>query len=189
VLGVLTWFTFEPQDLSDIDGYGDNLKPRLAFGGRDLGQVLETAERNGQAVTITEGEINAYLSRTLRARQEGLFKDFVELKGVWVRLDEGQAEVILEREINGQWRHTVSMVLPPEQEMGENGAMKTSVSRSTGRFGRVRVVRGFLLLTKDSFESLASAYSEELGLLKRMFHNKVEITITDDELSLSRPRP
>ncbi len=188
LLGVLTWFTFEPQDLSDIDGYGDTSNPLLGFGGRDLGEVLEEAFRNGERVRITEKEINRYLVRTLKARQEGVFGDYVDIVGVWVRLGEGHAEVIIERELQGRRRHTVSMILPPVQEIDENGAMRTSVSRSSGRYGRVRVIRGFLYLTKDSFESLAAAYKEELGLLQKMFRNKVEISITDGELELSQPR-
>ena len=186
VLGGLSFFTFEPQDLDDIDGYVAEASP-LTPGGRNLASVLEEAVTEGREVTITEKEINDYIRRTLRFRQEGLFAKHVEMKGVWVRLENGAAEVIIEREINGQWRHTVSMFLKPKQTDGEDGKLVTSVPRSSGRFGRVRVIRGFLYLTRSSFESLASQYSNELDFVQRMFRNKVRITIGDGELKLSAP--
>ena len=63
--------------------------------------------------------------------------------------------------------------------------MLTKVHRSTGRWGRTRIFRGFMLLTKSSFESLGAVYAEELKVLEDLFRNKTRITITEGNLELS----
>ena len=105
LLGFLTYRTFEPQDLSDIDGYRAE-RSLIPPPGRHVGNVLVEAQKGGLPVRITEREINHYLIRTLKMRQGGLLADYVELQGVWVRLEDGVAEVIIEREIDGQLKHT-----------------------------------------------------------------------------------
>ncbi len=185
-LGLLAYLSFDPQDLSDIQGYRD--KPGLAPpAGRNLATVLENAAKNGHGVRITEKEINEYLLRTLKFEQGGVFKGRMAAKGVWVRLEEGVAEVIIEREVMGERRHTISMFLRPEQKEGDDGSMLTKVHRSTGRWGRTRIFRGFMLLTKSSFENLAATYSDEFEILQTMFKKKVRITITADHIELSPP--
>lgn len=186
-LGLLTYISFEPQELTDIEGY-QAVPSKLPVRGRDLGAELERASRDGTALRITEEELNAYLRRTVKFEQGGAFKGWVSPRGVWVRLSEGEAEVIIERELGGERRHTISMFLRPEQEVEPDG-LATTVHRGSGRWGRVRVARGFMYLTKSSFASLAGVYAEELKILKNMFTNKVRIEITDDYIDLSAPDP
>jgi hypothetical protein len=81
------------------------------------------------------------------------------------------------------------MYLRPEQQEQEDGAMLTKVHRSTGRWGRTRIFRGFMLLTKSSFVSLAEAYPKELDLLQAMFRSKVRVTIEEGAIELSPPAP
>lgn len=187
VMGGVSYFTFEPQDLSDIDGYEEQIQ-RPAREPRDLLAVLESARENGLSVKISEEELNAYLKYTLKFEQEGLFKNYMEAKGVWVRLGDGEAEVIIERELNGQRRHTISMYLKAEQRE-EGGNLHTVVHRTTGRFGRVHIgfLRGLMLLVKSSFIELGAQYSEELELVKMMLKSRVKITIREGELELSAP--
>lgn len=189
VLGGLGVLSFSPHDLSDIDGYYEE-PGILPPPGRDLAQVLRDAAKSDERVIITEREINHYLQRTVKFEQEGLLQGQVRAKGVWVRLDEGVAEIVLERELAflDDRRHTISMFLKPSQRMNDDGSMSTKVHRSTGRYGKIKVIRGFMLLTKSSFESLGAVYSEELKLLKSMFEAKVAIKITTDYIQLDPPK-
>lgn len=186
VLGALTYLTFDPQDLSDIEGYRET-PSLLPPSGRDLLKVLDAAQKGPHTATLTEREINAYLLRTLKRSQEGVFKDRVTLRGVWVRLTEGQAEVIIERELMGERLHTISMFLTIEQQLGENGQVTTLVHRSGGRFGRTRVAQGYLLLVMGAFDSLASTYGDELAIIRKMFKGMTRATINDGELVLKPP--
>jgi hypothetical protein len=187
VLGLLVYISFDPQDLSDIEGYRETPGPP-PLTTRNLATVLENAAKDEHGVRITEKEINDYLLRTLKFEQEGIFKGRVAARGVWVRLEKDVAEVIIEREVMGK-SHTISMYLRPEQQEQEDGAMLTKVHRSTGRWGRTRIFRGFMLLTKSSFVSLAEAYQKELELLQAMFRSKVRVTIEEGAIEFSPSAP
>lgn len=186
VLGGLTYLTFDPQSLTDIDGYRET--PALVPpAGRDLGKVLESAYQGGHAATISEEELNNYIQRTLSVEQGGAFQGHVELKGVWVRLEDGVAEVIIERELMGQRRHTLSMFLTIDQQIEEGGQVVTLVNPEGARFGRTRVPEGYLYLVMGSFTSLGRAYGGELDTLKKMFKGMTRVTIADGELILTPP--
>ncbi len=167
-LGVAVYFAAMPQDLSDlrVDDDGPAARPR------NIRTVLENSLDRGFAVTLTEDELNAWLARTVEAKQGGLLEGHVTLEGVRVRLEEGWAEVILERRIFGR-PQTVSMFVRIEQ-------LETSGGRSIrllldggpyheavpfpprgGRFGRLTVPQGFLLLVQSSFSDLAELFRED----------------------------
>jgi hypothetical protein len=184
-IGLLASLSFDPQDLSDIDGYAED-SSALIPGGPDLANLLENAARNKNGVRITEEQINSYLRRTLIFEQEGWFKSFVSARGVWVRLQEDIVEVIIEREVWGK-RHTISMLLQPEQTKQQDGRINTTVSRGKGKWGRTRVLNGFMLLTNSSFVSLRGAYSTETQQIWDMFRGRFQIKVSDGVLELSPP--
>jgi len=186
VLGGLTFLTFDPQSLTDIEGYREEAR-LTAPAGRDVGKVLDAALKGGHTATITEKEINNYILRTLKLEQDGAFKDYVELKGVWVRLEDGVAEVIIERELMGKRRHTLAMRLSIVQTVGADGQVGTEIKPVAGRFGRTRVPQGYLHLVLESFESLGRGYGGELDILKKMFRGMTRVTIGDGELVLTPP--
>ena len=188
VIGGLAYLSFDPQDLSDIEGYEKdrNDSPLPLLGGRNLGTVLENAAKNKHGVRITEEEINNYIRRTLKFEQEGWFKSFVIARGVWVRLEEDVIEVIIEREVWGK-RHTISMLLQVEQSMQDDGGINTSLRREKGKWGRTRVLNGFVLLTNSSFKALQEAYAEETERVWNMFSGRFQIKVSDGVMELSPP--
>ena len=128
-----------------------------------------------------------------------MFKDHLELKGVWVRLTDDQAEVIIEREFKGGRRHTISMFLQVEQQATSEGGVDSSVSiqsadppilgffRWGGRFGRVKVFQGYLIMVMGGFDSLSLAYGDELAIIRQMFKGMTRVTIKEGELILTPP--
>lgn len=182
-LGTALWFVAQPQDLDDIQGRS----LLAAAGARDLGKVLSNAIEKGYPVTIEEREINGYLKRTLQMEQAGLLAKWVKLEGVSVRLRDGVAEVILERSVAGR-PFTVSMFLQVEMTESADGRITKYVHRHGGqyhemvpfpkrggRFGRLVVPQGFLVLVWPSIESLARAYEGELKLAgEEMSRTKIE---------------
>lgn len=182
-LGVAMYFIVQPQDLSDIGGYGQAEKASPA---RDLKAVLHNAIDRGYPVTLTETEINQWLGRTLVAKQGGLLAGPVLLERVWVRLLDGRAEVVMERKIMGK-PFTVSMFLKVEQLQGPKGVMtevhlhggpyaaSLPLPPRGGRFGKLVVPQGFLLLVMPAYEKLAALFRDELHLaFEEMSRIKIE---------------
>jgi hypothetical protein len=183
VLGTAVFFITQPQDLTDIGGYGPMAKTAPA---REMTAVLKNALDRGYPVTLTESELNQWLGRTLKAKQGGLLAEQVSLDRVWVRLADGHAEVIMERSIMGM-PFTTSMFLRVEQLQGRNGVM-TEVHMDGGpyhesvpnpprggRFGKLVIPQGFLLLVKPAYEKLVPLFREEIRLgFEEMARIKIE---------------
>lgn len=186
-LFVALFFALQPQDLSDIKGYGAN-----ATTPRDLTQALRNAEERGYPLTISEADLNAWLAHTLIAKQDGYLGGEVKLKGVAIRLEKDRAEVILERTMFGK-SFTTSMYLRIEK-------IETAAGRETlvhrdggeylkdqprlkkgGRIGRLVVPQGVLVLLLPSFGELKNQFSEEIELA---IEKMARVTIEDGKLEL-----
>jgi hypothetical protein len=157
---------FKAQDLTDLEGYGESDEAQ----GRNLKVVMEDALERGYTAKITEEDLNRYLRRTLAVEQQGALAGNVELKQVGIRLEEGRAEVVLERELFGR-PFTVSMYLRIEQYEKPDGRIVTQIFRNGGsfhekvsrpalggRFGSLPVPEGFLHLVLPSFADLVGVY-------------------------------
>jgi hypothetical protein len=193
-LGSALFFIAQPQDLTDIGGYGPAAKNASA---RDMKVVLKNSIDRGFPVTLTETEINLWLGRTLEAKQGGLLEKQVAFERVWVRLLDGCAEVVMERRIMGH-PFTVSMFLRVEQLQGAKGVL-TEVHMDGGpyhanlpkppkggRFGRLVVPQGFLLLVKPAYEKLVPLLQEEITL---GFEEMARIKIEENRLVLNPREP
>lgn len=192
-LGTAVFFISQPQDLSDVGGYG----PAAPATSRDLRVVLKNSIDRGYAVTLTESEINQWLGRTLTAKQGGVLAGQVSLERLWVRLLDGHAELIMERRIAGR-PFTVSMFLTVEQIQGPRG-VETEIHLHGGpyhkdlprpprggRFGRLVVPQGFLILVKPAYEKLVPLFQEEIRL---GFEEMARIRIEKNRLVLDPTEP
>jgi len=171
---------FQPQSLDGIGGMD------TAVGGRDVSAILRESQQRQVPVTLSEAEINQWLARTLETKQGGRFEDSVEFKRVVVRLTEGLAEVVMERELGGRTM-TVSMFFLIK-EVRDGNSLRTELNfhgggyaswlpspARGGRFGKLPVPQGFLRLVMPSYEALAETLSDELDNgFKRMVHIRFE---------------
>jgi hypothetical protein len=192
--GAAVFFIIQPQDLTDIGGYGPAAKKTSS---RDLKAVLETALKRGYPVTLTETEINQWIGQTLAVKQGGFLAGQVSLERVWVRLNDGYAEVVMERMFMGR-PFTVSMFLKVEQ-LQAVGSVRTEIHRHGGqyheavtkplrggRFGKLVVPQGFLLLVLPAYEKLAEAYRQEIHLA---FEEMARIRVEPKRLVLESRDP
>lgn len=182
-LGFALYYMAQPQSLADIEGYRPDSRDLLR---RDFRRLLQTSLDRSYPVTITEREINTWLLGVLQSKQGGLAADKVSLDGVWVRLEDGRAEVVMERRVMGR-PFTVSMYLQVAQTEDAEG-IHTEVKlhggpyhpylpfpACGGRFGRLAVPQGFLLLVMPSFKNLAKACPDEIDLgFEKMARIKIE---------------
>jgi len=189
-LVVAFFFMFQPQDLGDLKS-----RTELNAGSkpREMKAVLENAVNRGYPVVISEGEINHWLRRTLVCKQKGLLSDYVSLEGVWVRLEKDVAEVVMERKIMGV-SLTTSMYLQIELVSGE-AAVGKRIHRHGGpyhknlykpfrggRFGKLVMPQGFLILLAPSYAKLADVFRDEIHLA---FTEMNEIKITPRRMILN----
>jgi len=193
-LGVAGFFVIQPQDMTDIGGYGPMAR---RAGPRNLKAVLETALMRGYPVTLTETEINQWIGQNLTMKQGGLLAGQISLDGVWVRLMDGYAEVVMERKVMGR-AFTVSMFLKLEQLQGarsvrteihcHGGRYHTDVPKPMkgGRFGRLVVPQGFLLLVMPAYAKLAEVYKDEIHLA---FEEMARVRIEPKRLVLESREP
>lgn len=190
-LAIAVFLMIQPQSLGDIDGLDGSDSD-----GRDVAAVLRESQQRQIPVTLTEEEINHWLAGTLEVKQGGMFGKSMEFKRVAVRLTDGQAEVVMERELASR-PFTVSMFVSIEQvrdgdrlrtELNLHGSARRSLPAVLmgGRFGRMIVPQGFLRLVVPSYESLAEALLEELN---NGFSNMVIIRIEDKKLVLDPRAP
>ena len=176
-LGAAVYFIATPQDLSDIKGRTAGLAS--ASTPPNLATILEKSIEGVYPISISEEQLNRYVQATLEAKQDGPLSGMVDLKGVRIRLHEGFAEVIIERTIFGR-PQTLSMYVKVEQFIDIQGKTKGNAILGGeqyfpdtprldrfirgGRFGKLEVPQGFLVLVTPSFKKLAAVYREELRL-------------------------
>ncbi|MEI8037721.1 MAG: hypothetical protein WCJ14_04965 [Verrucomicrobiota bacterium] len=190
----------QAQDLTDLSGYGT---AAAAAPDRDLKLLLQRAVDHGYSVTLTQADLNHWLGRALVTKQGGRFSESVSLDRVWVRLDDGCAEVIMARTILGQ-PFTVSMFLQVQRMEGPKGVFTEVLlhggpySNTTlplpprgGRFGKLVVPQGFLLLVVPAYARLADLFRDEIHLgfeeMSRIQIKKGRLVLDPREFSDGQP--
>ncbi|MDB6078394.1 MAG: hypothetical protein JWO82_2141 [Akkermansiaceae bacterium] len=171
-LGWCVWMIFQPQDLSDIKGRGPAAAGKRAG---DLMAVLKKSQEGSYAVNLNEEDINLYLKERLVLKQGGFLSNFVKLESVVVRITKERAEVVMERSIFGH-PFTVSMYLHVEAVREVTGRTSREVImdggeyfkdfprlKRGGRFGKLEVPQGFLVLVLPAYRNLAKALDQEIS--------------------------
>ncbi|GAA5128361.1 hypothetical protein JIN84_01910 [Luteolibacter yonseiensis] len=193
-LATAVFYAAQPQDLTGLSGEGPNAKPLPE---RDMKVVLQNAIDRGYAVTLSEAEVNQWLARTLVAKQGGPLASQVSLDRVLVRFEDSRAEVIMERRIMGR-PFTVSMFLQISR-MEDLKGTTTEVQLHGGpyhpdfpnpprggRFGRLTIPQGFLILVRPAYEKLAAAFPDEIRMA---FHEMQRIKIEKGNIILDPREP
>lgn len=195
-LGAAIYFITLPQDLSDIGGHSPS-PTAPASPPRDMKAVLTKAIEGDYSVQLSETELNHWLARELELKQGGELAEWVTLKRVCVRLREGVAEVIIERDVAG-YPLTTSMFLQVEQTETAKGLSTqihlhgggfheiVPVPTRGGRFGQLTVPQGFLIMVMPDFRKIAGLFETEIDL---GFQSMSRIRIEDKRLMLDPRKP
>ncbi len=191
--GVCIYLAAQPQDLTALKRAAADSAPASK---REMKDVLKNAVDRGYPVPLSEAQINAWLSRTVSGRQTGAPQLKASFKNVWVKLEDGLAEIIMERDVMG-YALTTSMFLQIEKResaegmrteiMLDGGAFHPSFPKPPrgGRIGQLVVPQGFLLLTMPAYEKLATLLTTEIDL---GFREMSAIKFEKGKLTLD-PRP
>lgn len=177
--------SFLPQDLSDIEGRKEDATS--APPSRNLERVLENAVTQGIKVTLSEEEINQWIAQKVAGTQEGWLAKSVSYRGTWVRLKEGSAQVIFERQAFNRL-HTIAMNIEISQDIEENNRMSSKINWAGGRLGQMPVPQGYLMLVMSSYEELTTALAPEIRSLRSLLEGKATIEFLDGKI-IFEPRP
>lgn len=186
------YMIFQPQDLSDIDGYKS-----ASTSPRNIQEVLTKAVEGNYSVTLTEADINQMFQNELVTKQGGMLSSDASIKRVLVRLKENLAEVIIQRDVFGQ-ELTISMYIQIQQTEDRDGITtkvhlhdgdiekKSILPNVGGRFGKLRVPQGFLKAVVPDYVKLANALSTEIDL---GFDKMARFKIEEDRVTLDPRKP
>ena len=160
VAGVKVFPAIQNYDMDDIAS-----RREILAGSRmkasPLPRRLATAIERNEPVTFTEENINVWLRKRLQVKQAGYLEPYVNVRGVWVNLTDGEIEFIIERELPQGMIHVVSLFM--KFEPAKNGF---TIHRHASHVGQVKMPGGFARLVMPSFSHMAEELSEELKLYK-----------------------
>lgn len=171
--------SFLPQDLSDLEGR--NQDGTSSPPSRNLERVLENAANQGIKVTLSEKELNQWLASKVAGTQEGVLASSVSYRGTWVRLKEGSAQVLFEREAFNRL-HTIAMNVEIDQLIEGNNQMSSKINWAGGRLGQMPVPQGYLMLVMSSYEELATALAPEMRSLKSLLEGKATVEFQEGKI-------
>lgn len=156
MFGLLVYLMFQPEDLSEVDGYKDGVPET-----QEVSNLLNRLARNVSAdreIVFTEKEINHYIERLVTIEQTGALADAATFDGVAIQLEADQASIIFDRTVWGE-KHTISI----QVRASFDGKWKTEFLG--GKVGQLHVPGGAVRLTKPSISALAKVFSRELEII------------------------
>ncbi len=182
LLLAITLLTFLPQDLSDIEGR--NLSGVEKATPRDLKQVLKTGLDRELRVSLTEKEINEYLTEKIKGSQEGPLGKYVSYRGIWVRLNEGSIDLIFERVVFNR-PHTIALRISLAQTIDGENRMTSTPDWEGGRLGQLPVREGYLHSVMSSVQEFQEVLAPEFDLIKTYLEGRATISITEDRIDFT----
>lgn len=164
ILLVLTIRMWQPQELQDIEGYGDKVESVK------LAHIIKKGIERGDTIVITEAQINRYLRDTCRLQQDGFFSIFSQGHGVALRLHNGYAEVVIDRIIGAGTHQTTSVFVTIRQELKDGkptlraelhggDPIFGSIPRG-GTIGRIPIPQRHIIILQPALESLRDTYPD-----------------------------
>ncbi len=153
---------WRPQQLSDLPGYHDKT---LA---KDLSAFIRHAGK--QEIRLTEAEINSYLGESCRIRQKGISALLAQPSGVALRCHDGYGELIIERMLGTNIKHSVSVYLSFSRHV-VNGTPVIELELSGGKpilghfprgghIGHLPLPQRYMQILTPGLESLAALYPD-----------------------------
>lgn len=156
LMGMKLFPHVNPYTTEEIDGRVESLN---TSGSKlpELNERLKNAVEDAYPVTFREDELNAWLSKRLVTKQEGLFGPYVKNAHTWIDLTEGQMSISIEREFLNGSTHITSILL--KFTRFDDGY---SIQPHSAQIGQVKAPGGFTLLVMAPFKAILEELSEEL---------------------------
>ena len=163
-LALMVIWMWQPQDISDIEGYKDNIASR------NLTRLICNKTAQGEPIIIREDDVNRCLRDTCSMKQDGFFSIFAECRGVAFRFHKGYAEFVIERGFGPLTTQTTTVNISFHYEF-VNGQPKLcaklhggapimgSMPRG-GSIGSMPIPQRHIIILQPALESLRDCYPE-----------------------------
>lgn len=159
---VITVRMWQPQDLSDIEGYNDTIPSR------NLERLICRKAPLREVIVIPEADINRYLRDTCRIRQDGFFSIFSQGHGIAFRFHDGYAELIIDRVFGHDSHQTTAVNISFTREVTDEqpklnvalrgGSPIFGTIHRGGRIGKLAVPQRHITILQPALESLKGSY-------------------------------
>ena len=159
---VITVRMWQPQDLSDIEGYNDTIPSR------NLERLICRKAPLREVIVIPEADINRYLRDTCRIRQDGFFSIFSQGHGIAFRFHDGYAELIIDRVFGHDSHQTTAVNISFTREVTDEqpklnvalrgGSPIFGTIHRGGRIGKLAIPQRHITILQPALESLKGSY-------------------------------
>ncbi len=158
ILGIV-WIhilIFSPERFEDIEGRLFNNKVPKDF----LDQVVAAID-SGNSFECSEEALNQYISSIINVRESEGTEKFSKFNGLFVRLLEGEFDLVFVRDIFGKtFTSSVRFV------MGSTDS-GIEIRVKSGRYGMLQVPSGFMNLMRSGIMSVGNVLGVEKKILSR----------------------
>ncbi len=160
---------WNPQDTSDIAGFSDKGAPK------DLTLALKNA--GGAEISFTEGEINRYLRDSCSMRQGGIFSLIAHEHGTAIRIQDGYAELVIDRLLSTHLHQTTSVYLSFARAMRDGvPALRVDFRGGPpilgslpcgGSIGKANMPQRLMEMLRPAFKTMLDCYPDFLRLVEQ----------------------
>ena len=177
IAGTKLFPALKNYSLDQIDGREPILKGWLTRTPQ-LPKRLSNSIKGNYPVTFREDELNAWLSRRIKAKQGGLANIYIKNSHIWVNLKKNDMEVVIEREIPNEQSHVT--ILKLKFESYDRGY---TIHPYSAHIGHVNAPGGFARLITSPYKLLADELFEDLA----PYHDRQirNITVEDGRITIS----
>jgi hypothetical protein len=171
ILGIV-WIhilILSPEALEDIEGQKFNNKVPKDL----LDQVVATID-SGNSFECSEEALNQYLGSIISVKESERIGQFIEFKGLFVRLLEGEFDLIFVREAFGK---TVTSSVRFTMRSKDSGI---EIKVKAGKYGKLQVPSGFMNLMRSGIMRVGNV----LGIEKKILSRPLSVKLRDGWIRL-----
>ena len=171
ILGIV-WIhilILSPEALEDIEGQKFNNKVPKDL----LDQVVATID-SGNSFECSEEALNQYLGSIISVKESERIGQFIEFKGLFVRLLEGEFDLIFVREAFGK---TVTSSVRFTMRPKDSGI---EIKVKAGKYGKLQVPSGFMNLMRSGIMRVGNV----LGIEKKILSRPLSVKLRDGWIRL-----
>jgi hypothetical protein len=145
-----------PESVEDINGREFNNKVP-----KDLLDQIVAAIDSGNSFECSEEALNQYLGSIINVRESEKIGKFIEFDGLFVRLLEGEFDLVFIRKIFGKIvTSSVSFTM-------NSTSTGIEIKVKTGRYGMLQVPSGFMNLMRSGIMNVGKVLGVEKKVLSR----------------------
>lgn len=176
-IATYTYFCWQPQDLTHVNGRDEILQQNIPTNTRSLLTKIHHTAHTHSRLQLHEKEINFYIANKLKLNQAGEFKQWAKIKGVYVNLTPDHAEIIIERELAhydeqgimledsfDPKSHTLSLTVK-YTITEKNGKKNINIEFPAARLGKAPAPGAYVRLVKPTFDTLAQFFKAEINAI------------------------